>query len=282
MTVRRLGAGLLAAALFTPGLAACNAAGTPGSSAAPSASASGTATPSGSSAPVDGDAKQALLASTTAIREGNFRFTMSGAGSRAEGQVHEPSQSASMRVAVGDASSDLSMTLDVIHYRPDSWVKVELGGKAAGSVPGLDRLNLGKYQHLDQTRIKGNRNLGFDFEKLDPAGSEVLTQSVTEVRRTGDGAYAGTIDLSKAAQAGSMDASVITALGQQAQSVPFTAKVDPQGRLSELVVQIPAAGQSKAQEVRVTYSDYGTASAAQKPPASEVVEAPAELYNLFN
>lgn len=284
MTVRRLSAGLVAAALFTPGLAACNATGTPeaGSSASPTVSASGTAAPSGAATPVPGDAKQALLASTREISNGNFRFTMSGAGSTAEGQVHEPSQSAEMRVTVGKPTDDLFMKLDLIHYKPDSWVKVDLGGTTAGSLPGVQKLNLGKYQHLDQTRIKGNRNLGFDFDKVDPAGSEVLTQGITEVRQTGEGAYAGTIDVSKAAEAGSVDPTVITALGAQAKSVPFTAKLDPQGRLSEMVIQIPAAGQTKAQDIRITYSDYGSATAAQKPPADQVVEAPAEFYNLFN
>ncbi|MER7415322.1 hypothetical protein ABT346_00810 [Micromonospora peucetia] len=284
MTVRRLSAGLVAAALFTPGLAACNATGAPtaGSSATPTVSASGTPAASGSAAPASGDAKQALLASTREISNGNFRFTMSGVGSTAEGRVHEPTQSAEMRVTIGKPTDDLFMKLDLVHYKPDSWVKVELGGATANSVPGVQKLNLGKYQHLDQTRIKGNRNLGFDFDKVDPAGSEVLTQGITEVRQTGEGAYAGTIDVSKAAQAGSVDPTVITALGAQAKSVPFTAKLDPQGRLSEMVIQIPAAGQTKAQDIRITYADYGSATAAQKPPADQVVEAPTELYNLFN
>ncbi|MGW4500221.1 hypothetical protein ACWENR_16605 [Micromonospora sp. NPDC004336] len=284
MTVRRLSAGLVAAALFTPGLAACNATGTTeaGSSASPTVSASGTAAATGAATPVPGDAKQALLASTREISNGHFRFTMSGAGSTAEGRVHEPSQSAEMRVTVGKPTDDLFMKLDLVHYKPDSWVKVDLGGTTASSLPGVQKLNLGKYQHLDQTRIKGNRNLGFDFDKVDPAGSEVLTKGITEVRQTGEGAYAGTIDVSKAAEAGSVDPTVITALGAQAKSVPFTAKLDPQGRLSEMVIQIPAVGQAKAQEIRITYSDYGSATAAQKPPADQVVEAPAELYNLFN
>ena len=160
--------------------------------------------------------------------------------------MHEPTQSAEMRVTVGKPTDDLFMKLDLVDYKPDSWVKVELGGATANSVPGVQKLNLGKYQHLDQTRIKGNRNLGFDFDKLlDPAGSEVLTQGITEVRQTGEGAYAGTIDVSKAAEAGSVDPTVITALGAQAKSVPFTAKLDPQGRLSEMVIQIPAAGQTE-------------------------------------
>ncbi|MEH0841858.1 hypothetical protein V6U81_05600 [Micromonospora sp. CPCC 205711] len=280
MTVRRWSAAVFAATLLTPGLVACNADGTTD----PAASGSATPTVSGSAIAPSGnaDAKQALLNSTNEIRNGNFRFTMSGAGSTAEGQVHEPSQSAEMKLTIGNPGSDLMMNLDLIHAKPDSWVKLDLGGKAASSVPGAQRLNLGKYQHLDQARIKGNKALGFDFDKVDPAGSEVLTQGITEVRQTGEGSYAGTLDVSKAADAGSVDPTVITALGPQAKSVPFTAKLDPQGRLSEMVLQIPAAGQTAAQEIKVTYSDYGSASAAQKPPADQVVEAPQEFYNLFN
>ncbi len=278
MSVRRMSAGLMAAALLTPGAAACAATGdgTAGATATPSATATATA------AAPDADAKQALLDSTREISNGNFRFRMSGAGSTAEGQVHQPSQSAELRVRIGEPGDDLAMTLDLVHARPDSWVKLDLSGAAADGVPGRDKLNLGKYQHLDQDRIRGNRNLGFDFDRVDPAGSKVLTQAVTEVRVTGDGAYAGTIDVSKAAEAGSLDQDLITALGAQANSVPFTATTDAQGRLTELVLQLPAAGEAAAQEIRVTYHDYGNATAAQKPSADQVVEAPPELYNLFD
>lgn len=293
MNIKRFSAAAFAAALLTPGLAACNSTGTGEAGASASPAVSGSIAPSGAS-PGTGDAKQALLNSTNEIRNGNFKFTMTGPSSTAEGQVHQPSQSAEMRVTIGDPSSDLMMKLDVIHYKPDSWVKAELGGKSASSIPGVQKLNLGKYQHLDQTRIKGNRSLGFDFDKLDPAGSAVLTEGITEARQTGDGTYEGTLDVSKAAEAGSMDPAVITALGAQAQSVPFTAKLDPQGRLSELVIKVPAAGQnasasastgtatSAGQDIKITYSDYGNATAAQKPPADQVVEAPPEFYNLFN
>ncbi|MEV0156207.1 hypothetical protein AB0H57_21105 [Micromonospora sp. NPDC050686] len=315
MNVRRFSATAFAAALLIPSVAACNSTGGTEAGASATPAASGDASP-GASGAANGDAKQALLDSTNAIREGNFKFTMSAVGSTAEGQVHQPSQSAQIKLTIGQQSSDLMMTLDMIHIKPDSWVKADLGGTSAGSVPGLQKLNLGKYQHLDQTRIKGNRNLGFDFEKLDPGGSAVLTQGITEARQTGEGSYAGTLDVSKAAEAGSVDPAVITTLGAQAQSVPFTAKLDTEGRLSELVLKIPTVGQSApapsatavpvpsataapgesataapggastagagaTEEIKVTYSDYGNASAAQQPPADQVVEAPPEFYNLF-
>ncbi|NLU79346.1 hypothetical protein HCA58_13335 [Micromonospora sp. HNM0581] len=278
MTVRRLGAGLVAVAFLTPGVAGCTTTGDAGPSATPSVT-----TPATGAAPeVDIDAKQALLDSTREISNGNFRFSMSGAGSTAEGQVHQPSQSAEMRVRLGESTDDLAISLDLIHAKPDSWVKLDLQGQAATGVPGVDRLNLGKYHHLDQSRIEGNRSLGFDFDQVDPAGSEVLTQAVVDVRRTGDGAYAGTLDLSEAADAGALDPTVITTLGGEAKPVPFTAVTDAQGRLVEMVIQLPEGGQPTGQEVRVTYSDYGNATEATRPPADQVVEAPPELYDLFD
>ncbi|WP_203991227.1 hypothetical protein [Micromonospora lutea] len=276
MTVRRLSAGLVAVAIFTPGVAACTTTGDAGPTPTPSV------TTSGSAAAVDTEAKQALLDSTREISNGNFRFSMSGAGSVAEGQVHQPSQSAEIRLRLGEPTDDLAISLDLVHAKPDSWVKLDLKGQAATSVPGVDRLNLGKYHHLDQNRIRGDRTLGFDFDQVDPAGSKALTEAVTDVRRTGDGAYTGTLDLSKAADAGSLDPNLITTLGAEANSVPFTASTDAQGRLTELVIRLPEAGHAAGQEIKVTYSDYGNATEATKPSADQVVEAPPELYNLFD
>jgi hypothetical protein len=104
---------------------------------------------------------------------------------------------------------------------------------------------------------------------------------MTEVRETAPGSFAGTVDLTKAAEAGSLDATLLTRLGDQGQAVPFTARLDPQGRLSEMTVQLPAAGQGPAGELKITYSDYGSATPAQRPAADQVAEAPEGFYNLF-
>ncbi|WP_244367739.1 hypothetical protein [Micromonospora echinofusca] len=266
--------GLVAASLLTPALAACQANGTeqPGgagasASSAPSASA-------GTSA-----AKQALLDSTQAISQGNFRFAITGQGVTSRGVVHQPSRSAQLTVAFDQAGGKSPINFDLIHVEPESWVKLDLNG--ATGIPAVDNLASGKYLHLDQSRIKDIKDLRFDFSNVDPAGSAVLTRAVTDVREAGPGAYAGTINLDEASEAAMIDPTSLTALGVEAKAVPFTAKVDDQKRLTELVIQIPATGNTKAYDLKVNYSDYGAATPAQKPTATEVVEAPAELYDLY-
>ncbi|MEO3922863.1 hypothetical protein ABGB07_03130 [Micromonosporaceae bacterium B7E4] len=267
MTFRRWGvATIAAAALFTPALVACA-----GTGAEPSTS--------GSESPaIPDDAKEALLASTKEITKGNFKFSMTGADLDGQGLVHLPSKSAQMTMKAG--SDGFSMDMEIVYIEPESWVKLTITG--AEGVPGLEKLNSGKYQHLDQSKITGTRGLGFDFKDVDPAGSEALTKAIVDVRKTGEGAYTGTIDLTKATGAGMVDEDAVKLLGAEATKLPFEAKLDAQGRLTSLTIQLPAVGGGKAQQLTVGYSDYGAASPAKAPPAAEVVEASPETYELFN
>ncbi|MEE6256980.1 hypothetical protein [Plantactinospora sonchi] len=270
MTIRRWGVATLAAALlFVPGLTACGQ--TEGSEPGSQGTGSGS---------VPADPKEALLASTKEIAKGNFRFTMKGQELDGEGLVHLPSRSAQMKMNAGDAELGFSMNLDLIYIEPDSWVKIQIEG--AEGLPGLEKLNTGKYQHLDPSKIKDNDDLSFDFEDVDPAGTEILTKAIVDVQKTGEGAYSGNLDLTKATDAGMVDEEAIKTLGADAGKVPFEAKLDAQGRLSSLTIKMPAAGEAKAHELVVTYTDYGAATGAKKPADSEVVEAPAETYDLFN
>jgi len=260
---------LTAATLLLPGLTACG----PQGAAEPRSS--------GSAAPdIPTDAKEALLASTEEISKGNFTFTMTGSGLDGTGTVHQPSQSAKMSMKAGDADQGFSMGMEIIYVEPDSWVKINVDG--AEGLPGLEKLNTGKYQHLDQSKMTGTKGLGFDFKAVDPAGSAALTKAVVDVRKTGEGSYSGTIDLTRATDAGMVDADAIKAIGPDAAKLPFEAKLDEQGRLASMTIKMPAVSGGKAHELTVAYSEYGTASPATAPPAAETVEAPAELYKLFN
>ncbi|MEW2383237.1 hypothetical protein AB0873_14275 [Micromonospora sp. NPDC047707] len=267
MNIRRWTVGVLAATLFVPGLAACN---------------SGSTEPtSGASPVVPADPKEALLASTKEIEKGNFNFTLTGDGLTGQGLVHKPSNSAQFTVTFDEDSEAAGMSMELIYIQSDSWMKLDLGALAE-SLPPQMTAQQDKYQHLDRSRIKDSEALAFDLEDVDPAGADVLFKAVTDVQKTGEGAYAGKLDATAATDAEALDADVLKALGDQAKALPFTAKLDTEGRLTELVISVPAAGDTKAHDIKVTYADYGAAKGAQKPPANQVVEAPESTYEMLS
>ncbi|SBT51918.1 hypothetical protein [Micromonospora auratinigra] len=266
MNIRRFSVGVLAAALLVPGLAACK-----------TESGSPTAESTSSAPAAPADPKAALLASTEEIKKGNFTFTLGGGELNGAGTVHSPSKSAEMKLNSGQAADDMKMHL--VFIDTDSWVQMDFGSMA-DSVPSLKAMK-GKYQHLDRSRIKDAKNLNFDFSDVDPAGSDKMINAITEVKQTGEGTYAGTIDATRATESEVLDAQAVKALGEKAKAVPFTAKLDPQGRLSEFAVQVPAAGSAPASTVTVTYANYGAATAVQAPPAGQVVEASEQVYKMF-
>ena len=94
----------------------------------------------------------------------------------------------------------------------------------ADSIPGFKAMK-GKYQqHLNRIRIKDAKDLEFDFNDVDPAGSEALIKAITDVRKTGDGASAGTIDATKVNDTDVLDADPVEGLGDKASALPFTVK----------------------------------------------------------
>jgi hypothetical protein len=269
VNIRRWSFGFLAATLLVPGLAACK-----------SDAAEPAAAPSPSAPAVPADPKEALLASTKEAAKGDFTFTLTGADLTGGGLVHKPSNSAQLTMKLGDASQDVSMEMDLIYIDSESWVKMDIGGAMAAMVPEMAK-NKGKYQHLDKTRVKGIKDLQLDPETLDPLDSETLVKGVTEVQKTGEGTYAGKIDITASADSVALDEDVVKALGAQAKALPFTAKLDPQGRLTELVISVPTAGETAAHDIKIGYAGYGAGTGAKKPSADKVVEASAGTYEMF-
>ncbi|MFF3857409.1 hypothetical protein [Micromonospora sp. NPDC002575] len=270
MIIRRWSAGVLAAALFVPGLTACN-----NSPAAEPAAGEASAAPA-----VPADPKAALLASTKELSKGNFTFAITGGEFDGSGTVHIPSKSAEMKMSGGDATEDFSMDMHLVFIDTESWVKLDISGPMADAIPGAKERK-GKYQHLDRSKIKNAKDLQFDFADVDPAGSEALAKAITDVKKTGEGTYEGTLDATKATDSDVLDADIVKGLADKASAVPFTAKLDAQGRLTEFLIKVPAAGSAKAQDLKVTYADYGAATAVQQPPADKVVEASDQVYEMF-
>lgn len=263
MNIRRWSVGVIAATLLVPGVAACN------SGATDSPTASGSSVPK--------DPKEALLASTKGLGEGNFSFTIDSESISGSGSIHKPSNSAQMAMKAGDET--FTMEFDVIQIDSDTWVKMDLGELLAG-LPGMAEMK-DKYQHIDAAKAGGAKNLDMLKNGSDPANAAAMFKGLSDVQETGPGAYSGKVDMTAATDSVAADEDVLKALGDQAKEIPFTAKLDDQGRLTELVISIPAAADTKAQDVTIKYADYGAASAAQKPPADQVVEANEQTYEMF-
>ncbi|NMO50619.1 hypothetical protein HH310_05350 [Actinoplanes sp. TBRC 11911] len=240
-----LGLATLAAAAMT--VAGCDTSAS--SSSAPASSAS----PSASAA--EPAAVQALSAAAAKLGETSFKVSAtSGSDFTLNGAV-DPAQ------GVG--------TVDLTATGPNASLNVKtllIGQDLYVQVPGVTKA--GTWTHLDVSRLPAGANVGLRPGQVDPVDTANLLSSATDVHSTGPDAYAGTLDLSKAAGLG-----VSTT---QPQNVPFTVNLDDQGRLSTMTIT-PAS----TAPIEVRYSDYGSPVTASRPAASEITEAPDSLYSSF-
>lgn len=231
---------------------------------------------------IPADPKQALAESTKGIAEGNFTFTISDYESAGKGSVHKPSNSAELSME-SKPGAEVDMTAGFVITAKDKWVKFAINDPEMAALIKLPDT----WQHIDPAKITDKealKELAIDFadpNSIDPAGAPAIVKAIVNVEETGEGAYQGTVDLTKAKDAGMVDADVVSKLGAKAKAVPFTAQLDEQGRLTKLTVNVPAAGKVKAHKLEATYADYGSADAAKKP-AGETDEASDAIYEILN
>lgn len=261
-------AGLAAVASLTFATAACGTTNDePGTS------------PTTTTSPTPANAKDTLVASTQQLQNTSFRFELTGAGVTGNGSVDAPADSATMKAKFSDEQTNATFAMELLILPEDRYMKLDFGALPIPGMPSKD-----KWQHIDLTKVKDPQSLDLDVAKdADPAGTKAIFDSIVTAEKTSDKQYKGTVDISAIAKdADLLDADVAKALGPDAKTVPFEATLDDQGRLTNLKLQIPAKGKVKAQVWEITYSDYGSAPKLEKPPASEVQEAPKSVYDLLN
>jgi hypothetical protein len=150
--------------------------------------------------------------------------------------------------------------------------------KSSAPLPGVDASKWYKADPEKVTSPTGPTLGGLS----DPTGLRTLVKAVASVEKVSDRQVKGTFDLTKTDGWGPVDASAVKALGDKAKAVPFEASIDDRGRLTTLTVTAPAGATGGADKVTINYSDFGTAVKLTEPAASEVVEAPDQLYALLN
>jgi len=156
------------------------------------------------------------------------------------------------------------------------------GSDAYIKSPAFAALNIPGWMHIDLSKLRVESSLR---QGLNPAANLGVLAGATEITETSPGTFEGKIDLEKAAQAAS-DPQVKSLLdelvkqsGTATKDLPFTAKVDSEGRLTSFSNTLPAAGSSLKTEI--VFTEFGKAVTVTKPPAAEITEAPAEVYQFI-
>ena len=255
-TPRLAGIGLATLATAAFALAGCGDNGDP---ATPAASGSAAPTATGSADP----AAVAKL-SAAAAQLDNTSFTLdatSGSGFKLTASIDAPGSKGSAQLTASGSNAEINIKTLLI------------GQDLYAQVPGITKA--GTWTHVDGSRLPAGVNIGLKPGAIDPIDTGQLISATTDVKATSDTNFSGAVDLSKAAGlaglgvAGSAAASAATT-----QTVPFTATLDDQGRLSTLTIELP-----QSEPLQVTYANYGRPVDVTAPAASSVTEAPDSFYS---
>jgi hypothetical protein len=263
-TPRLAGLGLATMATVALAVAGCDNGTATSPSSTGSASPAGTPSAAGSSS-ADPAAVSALSGAAAKLDDTSFKVTVtSGSGFKLTGGIDAPNGAGTAEVSA--AGQNASVTIKTLMIDKDLYVQI----------PGITKA--GTWTHLDSSRLPANASIGLRPGQIDPVNTAGLISNTTDVHATGSNEYAGSLDLTKAAGLAGMDQVTINGYGASAQNVPFTASLDAQGRLSKLTITLPATNGQQVAPIEALYTDYGSPVTVTRPAASEVTEAPDNLY----
>jgi len=115
----------------------------------------------------------------------------------------------------------------------------------------------------------------------DPTAAVRFMAAASKVTTTGDGAFRGIVDLSGVPPENAATKHLADILAQRvgaaAKAVPFSAKVDAQGRLTEVDLTLPKADNGKDADYQFIVTAFSI-SAPVTRPTGQIVEAPDDAY----
>jgi len=262
LVTRRRVAAILAALLVGAGLAACTDGPPP-------------VTPTASAGPRPPSATETLTLALSLVKGMNCDLTVTqpGQDSIATGSVNYGTQSA--MITSKSRAGNAVISIEAVEVGPKVWTRIDLG-------PSNARLGLNpkKWYLVDQAKLTGARKKLLDvanFDVLDIAG---LMTSTTGLARKDATHVTGTVDLTRSIGVSAPTPSDLEKAGPGAATVPFTATVDDQGRLIDLMIQADAVDRDLTNEY--AFSNIGSPEPVAAPAADDVAAAPAAVYQIFN
>ncbi|MFI5911318.1 hypothetical protein [Dactylosporangium sp. NPDC051541] len=128
-----------------------------------------------------------------------------------------------------------------------------------------------RWAHVDMAKVKSLATLGLDHTG-NPTGLAALNDEIVTVERKDAGSYSGTLDRTKDPLLPNAGAS------EALKSVPFEAKVNPQGYVTDLIIRTPPVGTSPATTSTARFADFGKAPAIERPDSAQVEQASDTIY----
>jgi len=251
MRIRRLAVAAVAVAALA-GFTGC---ASPAES--PSADAGkGSAAAPASSAPADAGAELAAAGGKLADTSVKVDMTAVG-GITMTGMVDPTSQKAEMTTDMGSVGK---MTMRQVGG--DLYVQTK------GQIASATGAPAGKWMHVDLTKVPETSAL--NIKNYDPRVTAKLLTANSAVTRTGEHGFTGKLDLTKSS---TLNPAALKSLGLKATAVPFTAKTDSAGRLTELILELDALAPG-AGKMTTKYSAFGAPVTVTPPPAAQVIEMP--------
>ncbi|MDG4794098.1 hypothetical protein [Micromonospora sp. WMMD1082] len=221
------------------------------------------------------DPKQQLLASVPGEQDPAFRFTTRDTSGDVSGVVDPANRGMDIDTVTKDKDFTLEMSFRMVESR--TWMKVNF--KGAQNIQKLMKLPT-RWMELDPTKIEGADSLP-TYEGTDPGNVEAIVRAATDVQAGEAGTYTGLVDLATEPELVDI-LEGLAALDGEAAQIPFTAVVDPEGNLSSLILDIPAAGKQKASQYVVEYFDFGAAPEVVAFTEDAAQQAPKAAYDLLN
>ncbi|WP_329106991.1 hypothetical protein OG792_02590 [Micromonospora sp. NBC_01699] len=238
------------------------------------------ATGPGASAPATAapNPKETLLAAVPDETRPGFAYTIKDWETTLTGEVAPEVKGTHLRMSYKEPSMGFTMHMAYLTVDKDTWTKISFTDTKG--LTGLPKLPA-KWMLLDPAKLTSADAVPTTWSSADVADLKPLLANTT-ITESGGGKYAGTVDLSGAVGTNILAEETAAGIGEAAKTLPFQATVDAEGRLTSLVVNVPAVGKTKAYDYSVTYADYGSAPPVAAPAAADAVPAPAAAYELIN
>jgi len=148
-----------------------------------------------------------------------------------------------------------------------------LAENALAPAPGDALEDFGTLERLVAQKLLDVAN----YDVLDMAGLMTTTSGLARKDATH---ITGTVDLTRSTGVSAPTPSDLEKAGPGAAKIPFTATVDDQGRLIDLVIQADAVDRDLTNEY--AFSNIGKPGPVAAPAAADVATTPASVYQIFN